>query len=339
MDDIFLRYQNECIRFGFSAPDRHCSRFYPGAYLQMKKAVGEGWAEILQIDNGLYVGRCDYRLKEGINSFHCRVTTPLQFHLLLSGHFAVQLSGEPEQIVNPGDIWFSYSKNRQASYSINNNEDICGISVGLPVSLMENWLGNGAMQTDKGLERFISRSVRSNTPPYGSIIPLVKNLHESTVPMRIATELLAIKHQTILDKLHFESLVLQFLAQLFALEIEQISAPKESQKIWPAVDMAVEILYQEWKTPPTISSLARRVGLNECYLKREFRRRTGMSIGEYIRQLRMNSALELLETGKYSIMEIALAIGYTNPSHFSATFKKFYGKSPSRYYCERCLQC
>ncbi len=58
----------------------------------------------------------------------------------------------------------------------------------------------------------------------------------------------------------------------------------------------------------------------------------GISIGQYIRELRMGRALELLTTHRYSILEIAHAVGYSNPSQFSAAFKKFYGKAPTWYF-------
>ncbi len=102
-------------------------------------------------------------------------------------------------------------------------------------------------------------------------------------------------------------------------------------RIRTAVDEAVDILHREWSDPPNISTLARRVALNECSLKKEFRRQTGMTIGGYIRRQRMTKALEFIETGRYSILETALFVGYSNPSHFSAAFKKFYGHLPSYY--------
>lgn len=87
----------------------------------------------------------------------------------------------------------------------------------------------------------------------------------------------------------------------------------------------------EWSNPPTIAGLARRVGLNECYLKAGFRRRTGQPIGENVRNLRMELALELIESGRASILQTALAVGYPNPSHFSAAFKRHHGRLPSSY--------
>ncbi len=97
------------------------------------------------------------------------------------------------------------------------------------------------------------------------------------------------------------------------------------------MDEAIYVLRREWDDPPTISALSRRVGINECYLKKEFRQQMGMSIGTYIRQQRMARAREMIETGKYSILSISLFVGYSNPGHFSAAFKKIYGHLPSYY--------
>ncbi len=97
----------------------------------------------------------------------------------------------------------------------------------------------------------------------------------------------------------------------------------------------MNIFRKEWKTPATTSALARQMTTNECHLKKGFRKQTGRSIGEYIRELRMNKALELLVSRRYSMLEIAYAIGYANSSEFSAAFKKFYSKAPSHYLTEK----
>ncbi len=111
---------------------------------------------------------------------------------------------------------------------------------------------------------------------------------------------------TLCDKLHFESQALELLSLILSLESDRKpSCWMKPCKINGAVDEALDILRQEWKSPPTISRLARRVGLNECYLKNGFRRRTGMPIGEMV--------------------------GYSNPSHFAVAFKKVHGHLPSYY--------
>ncbi len=336
MADAFAHYEKESLRIGFSeAKDHALSPFFRGTRLEMNPEKGRGWAEILQIDNGLYVGLCNYCLKESHESLHCGLITPIQFSILLSGHFDVQIPGEVQKTIGPGDIWVAQSHQQQTIFSQLHNDTIRGISIGLPAQLIENWLGNYGGETTRGLERLIAGKSGGQTTGNPGIFPFAEGMPLSTRLMRTANKLLLTEHQTIFGKLHFEALALEILAQILTLEGKQIEHhPRLRKKNRAAVDTTVDILREEWVAPPTISSLAKRVGTNECYLKKGFRNQTGMSIGEYIRKLRMSKALNLLETGNHSITEIAVAVGYTNPSHFSAAFKKFYGETPSRYLAE-----
>ncbi len=333
MADAFAHYEKESLRIGFS-DSKNCtvSPFFRGTRLEMNPEKGQGWAEMLQIDNGLYVGLCDYCLKENHEYLHCGAITPIQFNLLLSGHFDVKIPGGIVKTMGPGDIWFGQNYHQQIIFSQPHNDTIRGLSIGLPTQLIENWLGNYNGEITKGLERLIDGKPCPRTAGNPNIFPLIEGMPPTTRLMQIAKELLLTERHTIFGKLHFEALALEILAQILTLGKRQslLETRLQNQNA-PVVDDAVDILRKEWIAPPTISSLAKRVGTNECYLKKGFRSQTGMSIGQYIRKLRMARALELLETGQHTISEIAVAVGYTNPSHFSAAFKKFYGKTPSRY--------
>ncbi len=334
MDDAFTYYVQESLRLGFfENHDCPPSSFFQETRFKLNREKGSGWAKILQIDNGLYVGLCDYNLNQRIESAQYKIIVPVQFNIMLSGYLELHLPGKPTQIAGPGDIWFGHSHGEQMLYNQHHKKNICGLSIGLPSSLLETWLGNYDGATTRRLEQLISGKSCPITSNTSQLFPLAKGMHPSTELMRSTRELLMTEHQTIFGKLHFESLVLEILAQLLALGNEHARSVEQS-KNKSAVDTAADILRAEWISPPTISSLAKRVGTNECYLKKGFRHQIGMSIGQYIRELRMSRALELLETGRHSVMDIALAVGYTNPSHFSAAFKKFYGKVPSRYLSE-----
>ena len=54
----------------------------------------------------------------------------------------------------------------------------------------------------------------------------------------------------------------------------------------------------------------------------------GKSIGEYVRTLRMEQALELLEESDMSVREIAMAIGYHGVSNFYHAFQQRFGSTP-----------
>ncbi len=331
--DAFTFYEKESLRIGFSGcSGQTVSPFFRGTRLEMNPEKGQGWTEMLQIDSGLYVGLCDYRLKKSCEYLHSGMIMPIQFNIVLSGHVDVQLPGKPKQTIGPGDVWFGQSYHQETLFSQPHNDTFRGLSIGLPERLTKTWLVNNGGEATTGLERLISRNNRVQTARAPNIFPIVQGMPLSSRLMQTANELLFTEHQTIFGKLHFEALALEILAQLLALEGKQTAPTIRGRRRRSAVvDTAVDILREEWITPPTISSLAKRLGTNECYLKKGFRGHTGMSIGQYIRALRMRRALELLESGRHTVTEIAVAVGYTNPSHFSAAFKKFYGEVPSRY--------
>ena len=66
-------------------------------------------------------------------------------------------------------------------------------------------------------------------------------------------------------------------------------------------------------------------------LQRGFLRHVGMSPKQYLTQLRMNRALELLSKNELTVKEIAAACGFVDEKYFSRAFKKKYGTSPSQF--------
>lgn len=96
-----------------------------------------------------------------------------------------------------------------------------------------------------------------------------------------------------------------------------------------AIRAAEHLLTGSFENPPTICELSRMVGLNEYKLKNGFREMYGKTIYEYIRELRMKNAKNLLEDDDLSISQIAYKVGYINTSHFARAFRKEYGLNPS----------
>ena len=79
----------------------------------------------------------------------------------------------------------------------------------------------------------------------------------------------------------------------------------------------------------SVSDLAKEVGLSRSTLHRKLIRLTGKSATDFITEIRLTRALELLESDVATISEIAYRVGYSNPSYFNKVFKKTYNVSPS----------
>jgi AraC family transcriptional regulator len=80
-----------------------------------------------------------------------------------------------------------------------------------------------------------------------------------------------------------------------------------------------------------LDRLAAQVGLSKFYFNRLFKSALGVSPSRYQISLRMDAARRLLRETKKSVVEIALEVGYANPSHFARFFRKETGSSPSDY--------
>ncbi len=71
--------------------------------------------------------------------------------------------------------------------------------------------------------------------------------------------------------------------------------------------------------------------MSVSWFARVFKRHTGTSPQQYLINVRINKAKELLVSSTYNISKIAEIVGYYNPLYFSRVFKKHTGCSPSEY--------
>lgn len=82
----------------------------------------------------------------------------------------------------------------------------------------------------------------------------------------------------------------------------------------------------------TLDGMADHVGLNREYLSRLFSKETGIGLFQYINEVRMKRAGELIRSNRQVyIKEVAATVGFDDPYFFSRKFKEFYGKTPSEY--------
>ncbi len=80
-----------------------------------------------------------------------------------------------------------------------------------------------------------------------------------------------------------------------------------------------------------VEKLTEEVGISRAQLHRKMKEITGISTGEFIRNLRLQQAARLIREGKINITQVAYAVGFNNQTYFSTVFKKYYGKTPTEY--------
>lgn len=94
------------------------------------------------------------------------------------------------------------------------------------------------------------------------------------------------------------------------------------------IDMAKNILIDNMVNPPSITELAKTVGLNSTKLKKGFKSIYNTTAFVFLRDTRLEYSKKLLFCGDMTIAEIANKVGYANPSKFSRAFRNKYGLNP-----------
>jgi len=128
--------------------------------------------------------------------------------------------------------------------------------------------------------------------------------------------------------------------ELMAYKLEQLTSkknnPNECFSLKPEemdrIQAAGEILKKQFQNPPGLYELSYVVGLSRSKLLNTFKTVYGTSPAGFIRDLRLQKARQLLETGKMNVTEAAYFVGYSSLSHFALVFRQYYGTSPGRLY-------
>ncbi|MEA5257381.1 two-component regulator propeller domain-containing protein [Arcicella aquatica] len=98
------------------------------------------------------------------------------------------------------------------------------------------------------------------------------------------------------------------------------------------LEKAVRIVEENMmNTSLDIAFLERELNMSTMQLYRKLKSLTNFSGNEFIKNVRLKKAIQLLETDSFTIAEIAYKVGFNDPSYFTRIFKKEFGKSPSEY--------
>lgn len=93
----------------------------------------------------------------------------------------------------------------------------------------------------------------------------------------------------------------------------------------------IDYIYDNLDKKLTVNELSEFLNLNVTYFSRLFLRETGMSVKEFVHDVKINTAKNMLTLSDYDYSEIALGLGFSSQSAFITLFKEKTGMTPGKY--------
>ena len=97
------------------------------------------------------------------------------------------------------------------------------------------------------------------------------------------------------------------------------------------IDRVINYLNERFSGEVTQSDVARRIGMSPAAFSRFFRRTTGTTFVDYLNELRVSRACNLLIDTEESVLEVSLRSGFNNLSNFNRKFRRYKAMTPKEY--------
>lgn len=122
-----------------------------------------------------------------------------------------------------------------------------------------------------------------------------------------------------------------FVYDLYAAFVEGRRAAADGDEYSVHLDRAIALFQRRIAEPVRLPEIAVAIGITPEHLIRLFSDRFGVTPMQYFRRLRMETAGSMLINSRLSIKEISYELGFSNPFHFSRSFRAFSGASPREF--------
>jgi AraC-like DNA-binding protein len=288
------------------------------------RSVSDGWLPLWGSfeHHGFSLEAHDFRSQRDLDwgrSFH---PDSIELCLNLTGEGRLTCRGR-ETVLTPGSA---------VLYRIG-NEAVSAVRTGgerhrfITLEFRRDWLQRTLAGNDEKAEQILRDGMRQSSAP--SLVGAIRTLVPATA-VRLE-ELWKPPITPPARPLWFQARVLELVAEFFFPAADEYFCDRQKRVARERVARAQEILTARLAEPPALEELSRLVGVSQFYLSRIFSQETRVTIPQFLRQLRMEKAAELLRAGSHNVTEAAFAVGYSSLGHFSKNFCEVMGCCPTLY--------
>lgn len=291
--------------------DSHCG--LETKEFKIKPEFGSGSVKSWVFD-GLMIRQREVQLLSDIRVTGLQTTNALIFSILLSGEKKMFLpDSNTELIQEEGESCISFINKTDGNVVYSKNKMIREIVIKMSNDFIKKH------QLDKEFPIYEDYSIQNLQSNFSNQLDYRTE--------QIVQELLEDDRKGLLKRLFLESKVLELLM----LQFDSKKSGINNSTILKKIHLAKDYIINNLDTQISIQELSKKVFLNEFQLKKEFKSNFGTTIFDFAIQQRMVEAKKLLSNTSKPIYEIAELVGYKNPTHFSAAFKKIVKQTPKQY--------
>jgi two-component system response regulator YesN len=157
---------------------------------------------------------------------------------------------------------------------------------------------------------------------------MLEKIEKTLISRQIDISVIHKVREQLKDCYNYEQLELIF-SELIQ-ECSQLIRDHKGQKDSIA-EFITHYLEQHYNEDVTMDLLADKLNMSRSYLSTYYKEKTGINYLDYLNQLRVGKAKQLLEQSSFKIQEIAEQVGYHNINSFNRMFKKYTGLTPSEF--------
>jgi AraC-like DNA-binding protein len=265
----------------------------------------------------------------------------VSYHLFLEGECSLQLQGEAEVRIRPGDLvlmphghahklwngsptaWHDASASLQRHVS----GDLRTLRTGAAGEVTRVVCGYLACD-HRAAELFLAA-----LPPL-----LVVNVRGDDTGRWIESSIRHLVGEAASGRAGSGALLSRMGEALFVESLRRwIDSVPETQAGWlagmrdPAVARTLALIHADPSKPWSVDELARQAGASRSVLAERFSRLVGETPLAYLANLRMRTAARMLEDTRKTVIEIAADVGYESEAAFNRAFKRQFGEPPARF--------
>ena len=252
----------------------------------------------------------------------------IHFIFSLSGSVKLSSDVNDEEVTLNGKNYYLFSNPyKEATVNINLSQNSTALAMVMTMKALHEIFGSSFGRDAEAAKEFMESYKMEKFFIEKEMIPSISV---------IVHQLFNGIHRESLLKVYQHGKIIEFLS----LYLDTPNSEKETEASCPFVIDAVEmekikeardIMIERMIDPPSLKELSRMVGTNEFKLKVGFKSVYSNTVYGYLADYRMEHARKLLTVNNTRIKEVAAQVGYSNPSHFIAAYKKRFGITPKQH--------